>query len=113
MSCNMENKTIKEMFKGFYQLSEEDFSELWEHGTFVFDTNVLLNLYRYKNETSTAIIEIIKNLGDRVWVPHHVLLEFHRNRLEVIADQNKKVNDIKKVSRILLRVLRINLVSYN
>lgn len=92
----MENKTIKEMFKGFYQLSEEDFSEIWEHGTFVFDTNVLLNLYRYKNETSTAIIEIIKNLGDRVWVPHHVLLEFHRNRLEVIADQNKKVNDIKK-----------------
>lgn len=84
------------MFKGFYQLSEEDFSELWEHGTFVFDTNVLLNLYRYKNETSTAIIEIIENLGDRVWAPHHVLLEFHRNRLEVIADQNRKVNDIKK-----------------
>ena len=65
----MENKTIKEMFKGFYQLSEEDFSEIWEHGTFVFDTNVLLNLYRYKNETSTAIIEIIKNLGDPLAVP--------------------------------------------
>lgn len=92
----METKTIKEMFKGFYQLTEEDFNELWEHGTFVFDTNVLLNLYRYKHETSKAIIEIIEKLGDRVWVPHHVLLEFHRNRLEVIADQNKKVNDIKK-----------------
>lgn len=92
----METKTIKEMFKGFYQLTEEDFNELWKHGTFVFDTNVLLNLYRYKHETSKAIIEIIENLGDRVWVPHHVLLEFHRNRLDVIADQNKKVNDIKK-----------------
>lgn len=68
---------------------------MWNEGTFVFDTNVLLNLYRYKKETRDSILEVLEKLQDRIWIPYQVGLEFHRNRLLVISDQNKKMDDFK------------------
>lgn len=35
---------MKEQFKGYYNLSNSEFEELWDNAIFIFDTNVLLNL---------------------------------------------------------------------
>ncbi|AZS50369.1 hypothetical protein DM558_06080 [Entomomonas moraniae] len=96
---------MKNKFKGYYQLSPSDFDKLWENAIFIFDTNVLLNLYRYKESTRKELLSVIKELNNRVWIPYHVGLEFQRNRLKVIAEQHKKYNEVndsisKNISKI-------------
>ena len=87
---------MKNSYKGFRQLSEADFKSLWKTAVFVFDANVLLNLYRYQESTRDDLLNVIEKLGDRIWIPYHVGLEFERNRLIVIADQRKMFSEVKK-----------------
>ena len=51
---------MKSLFKGFYQLTEEEFKSLWENSLFIFDTNVLLNLYRYQSSTRDALLKVME-----------------------------------------------------
>lgn len=44
------------------------------------DANVLLNLYRYRAQTSRDLIKILQSLGDRLVVPHQAMREFWRHR---------------------------------
>ena len=78
-------------------MSESEFSELWKQSTFVFDTNVLLNLYRYQSSTRDALLKILRKLENRIWIPHHVGLEYQRNRLSVIAEQNKRYSEVRGI----------------
>ncbi len=86
---------MKNSYKGFRQLSEADFKSLWKTAVFVFDANVLLNLYRYQSPTRDDLLKVLEKLGDRIWIPYHVGLEFERNRLIVIADQKKRFLDVR------------------
>jgi len=52
----------------------------------VLDTNVLLNLYRYNDETRASIVDVMRAVADRLWVPHQVLEEFWRNRERALTD---------------------------
>jgi len=88
---------MKDIFKGYYKLDEDDFRKLWENAIFIFDTNVLLNLYRYKTSTRDALFVIMERLSDRVWIPYHVGLEFQRNRFSAIADQIQKFSEVRKI----------------
>lgn len=90
---------MKSLFKGYYQPTSEQFKELWEEGTFVFDTNVLLNLYRYKVESRDEVLNVIRQVEERIWIPYQVGLEFHRNRLTVLGEQNISLSTIKKSIR--------------
>ena len=90
---------MESLFKGYYQPTPEQFKELWEDGTVVFDTNVLLNLYRYKVDSRDEVLNIIKQIEDRVWIPYQVGLEFHRNRLTVLVEQNSSLSTIRKSIR--------------
>lgn len=88
---------MKELFKGYYNLDEQDFSILWENAIFIFDTNVLLNLYRYQASTRDSLLKVIEKLEQRVWIPYHVGLEFQRNRLTVIAEQYNRFSKVKNI----------------
>ncbi|WP_017389301.1 PIN-like domain-containing protein [Acinetobacter calcoaceticus] len=88
---------MKEQFKGYYNLEEKEFEELWNNGIFIFDTNVLLNLYRYQHDTRDALLKVMEKLNNRVWIPYHVGLEFQRNRPIVIAEQYKKFSEVKNI----------------
>ena len=87
---------MRNSYKGFRQLSDADFKRLWETALFVFDANVLLNLYRYQSSTRDDLLKVLEKLGDRIWIPYHVGLEFERNRLIVIADQKKRFSEVRK-----------------
>lgn len=78
-------------------LSEPYYADAWDTALFVFDTNVLLNLYRYQERTREELFETLEQLTNRVWIPHHVALEFQRNRLNVIAAQGRRFSEIRKV----------------
>lgn len=88
---------MKEQFKGYYNLSNSEFEELWDNAIFIFDTNVLLNLYRYQSSTRDSLLSVMEKLKDKIWIPYHVGLEFQRNRLTVIAEQHKRFVEVQSI----------------
>ena len=71
------------MIKGFEGYYQPDFDELWKEAIFVFDTNVLLDLFRYSANTRNELLEIIDKLDDRIWIPHQFFYEYHRNKMTI------------------------------
>ncbi len=80
---------MKQKFSGFYTPTKKEIEKSWsdEKTLFVFDTNVLLNLYRYTKTTRDDFFQIINHISDKVWMPYHVGLEYQRNRLTVIKNE--------------------------
>lgn len=87
---------MKKMFKGYYRPTDEEYKKLWDECYFIFDTNVLLKLYRYSKSTREKLIKIIKSLQERVWIPNQVGHEFHQRRPEVIKKQYDIYSEIEK-----------------
>ena len=77
---------MKELFPGYYRPSEDEFSDLWKNCVFILDTNVLLNLYRYSEESRNDFIKVLHKIETRLWIPHQVALEFQENRTKVIEE---------------------------
>src|SRR5665648_130391 len=88
---------MKETFPGYYQPTEEEFSEIWKNCIFVFDSNVLLNLYRYSSDTRDDLINILSEISERLWIPHQVAMEYLKDRLTVIQDQLNSYNKIREI----------------
>ena len=61
--------------------------EMLEKASICYDANVLLNVYRYSDETQKGLIEVIRAFADRTYLPHQVALEYARNRAKTIVDQ--------------------------
>jgi len=78
---------IYDEFPGYRLPSEDELNEALRSALVVVDTNVLLNLYRYNESTRNDLLQVLRKLGDRLWVPHQALREFWRNRLSVIASR--------------------------
>lgn len=79
---------MKNLFPGQYRPSDEDLENLWKDATFVFDTNVLLNLYSYPESLRDIFLSVLDKISTRSWIPYHVALEFHRNRFSRIKQAN-------------------------
>jgi hypothetical protein len=76
---------VKAKFAGFYPLTKVELDRLWKEGWFVFDTNILLNLYRYGETSRNEWLAVIADIQDRLWTPHQVALEYQRNRRSTIS----------------------------
>jgi hypothetical protein len=79
---------MAEFSEGFSQYlvpTEDERARILNDGIIVLDTNVLLDLYRYTASARAELFAVLERLRDRIWVPHQVALEFHRNRLKVIG----------------------------
>ncbi|WP_279130894.1 PIN-like domain-containing protein [Bilophila wadsworthia] len=101
---------MKELFRGYFPFSDEENSDMWENCIFVFDTNVLLSMYKYKEKTRTAFIDLLNKIKDRIWIPYHVAYEFlinkdntlisiFKNYDECISELHTMVNKIKALSQ--------------
>lgn len=81
-----------------YQMTEERQKELWSDCVFVFDTSALLALYLYPEEARQQIYtEIFERIKGRLWIPHHVLFEYLKNKdakiREPISRSYQPLND--------------------
>ena len=83
---------MKNRFAEYYKPTEAEIQDLWNTATIVFDTNVLLDLYRYDATTRYEFIQIITFYKERLWIPYQVGWEFHCNR-EVVIKQNAEAYD--------------------
>ncbi|MCC4831602.1 PIN-like domain-containing protein [Shewanella sp. 10N.7] len=88
---------MKDAFKGFYNIEKTVLEELWmdEKTLFVFDTNVLLNLYGYAKQTRDDFFSILEAVNDKLWIPYHVGLEYQRRRLSIIRNEKIVFNEIE------------------
>ncbi|UHG93302.1 PIN domain-containing protein [Spirosoma oryzicola] len=87
---------MKDLYAGFLNKSTDDLDNLWQNSLITFDTNVLLNLYSYSEDTRDMILELIEKLKDRCFLTHRVGFEFHRKRKQVILDLiDKHVESLK------------------
>ncbi len=84
---------MKSKFSEYFKLSDKDFENLWDEALFILDTNILLNLYRYSDQTKEDFFKIFERIKDRVWIPHQAAYEFFKNRLVAISDQEKAYSD--------------------
>lgn len=85
---------MRDEFRGYYRLTENEFKELWDSALVVPDTNVLLTLYRLSEETRKRLLVIFEALVDRLFLPHQVGYEFQERRVEVIEEQKKAYDTV-------------------
>jgi PIN domain-containing protein len=90
---------MRNLFPQHYRPTDNDFTELFNDCVFVFDANMLLNLYRYPRKAREDLFSILRSISGqgRLWLPFQAALEFQENRLVVIADQKRKFGQVKKV----------------
>ena len=79
---------MRSEFWAWYPPAEEEQRLFAEQALIAVDTNVLLGLYRSSPSTADALLELLRRLDDRIWIPHHVAFEYQRGRLRVIAQQS-------------------------
>lgn len=92
---------MKDIFPGYSKKSDAEIKKIWDNGIICFDANVLLNLYRYSNDTRKALLDLVKKFSSQICLPHQSALEYNRNRYEVIADQEKAYKEfISKIGQI-------------
>ena len=80
---------MRDLFPGWIPPDHETLEEYWREGTFAVDTSVLLDLYRFSEEARSGLLKALRSFEDRLWIPHQVALEFHRNRFGVLLDQRE------------------------
>ncbi|WP_028786994.1 PIN domain-containing protein [Terrimonas ferruginea] len=106
---------MKKAFNWYFPLSSTQIRKIWSEAVLTVDTNVLLDLYRYHQDTRQAILDSLKSFKNRAWISHQVADEFFKNRNNVILssvtsfnDADRSLNDIKKVSEEPLKKLKGN-----
>lgn len=87
---------MKKVFSEYYDPPELTYKEIWDKALFVFDTNLLLNLYRYTTDTRDIILDVMNKVSDRIWIPYQVGLEYFNNRIKVINEVSNGYDAIKK-----------------
>lgn len=78
---------MKNVFFEYYPFNEETIDGIWNGCIFCYDTNVLLNLYRYTEETKAKMIEVMEYFKPKSILPYQVAYEFHKNRRTTIRKQ--------------------------
>lgn len=103
---------MRNLFPGYYQPTEQEFSTLWEECIFSFDANVLLHIYRYTPKTRDRFFDILDKLKERIWIPHQVAFEYQKERFNVISHQLRAYDEIQKTLNKSLQNLKGELGVY-
>jgi len=78
---------MRTTFHQFFRPTKAEMDEMLEKALICYDANVLLNIYRYSDETQNGLVEVFEAFVDRTYLPHQVALEYARNRAKTIVDQ--------------------------
>lgn len=84
---------MKRHFRGYYRPTEKEFTLLWSNAYFVFDTNVLLDLFRLPICDAERLLEVIKHIKNRLKIPYQVAKEYHAELNNVLMEQHHFCNE--------------------
>lgn len=79
--------SLRDQFAPYYRPDQEAVAAALRTGLVTPDTNVLLAAYRFERQAREELFSAFEKLGNRLWIPHQVAFEFHRNRLAAMAAQ--------------------------
>ena len=90
---------MKKIFKEYHQFTKQELHQLWKTCLFVFDSNTLLNMYRYSRETVKTYFDVLNELKKKkqLWIPYQVGYEFYENRINVISEYEKSYDEILSI----------------
>lgn len=94
---------MKNAIVEYLEPTVEEKNSLWKNAIFVYDTNVLLNLYRFSKKTRDALISSMQKKKNCIWIPYQVAQEFMKNRYEVIFESVKRYDDLKNEADTFIR----------
>jgi PIN like domain len=86
---------MRDLFPGYYRPTTEQFRQMWQECIFSLDANALLHIYRYSSETREELLNIYDQLKDRIWLTNQAVLEYHKNREDVISQQHSISDEIE------------------
>lgn len=88
---------MKSIFQGFYSVPESTLRDIWgdDSTLFIFDTNCLLNLYRCEEHTRVEILNVMRAISSRSWIPFQVGFEYQKNRRVTIEESISSLKKIK------------------
>ncbi|MCC8061911.1 MAG: PIN domain-containing protein [Rikenellaceae bacterium] len=87
---------MKKVFFEYYPIDKETVDSVWDKGVFCYDANVLLNLFRYSEQTRDKVIESMEYFRERTVLPYQACYEYLRNRREVETDMLNSYDAIGK-----------------
>lgn len=100
------------MLKEFFGYYKPDFEKLWDEAIFVPDANVILSLYRFSENASGDLFQILSKLKDkeRIWMPYQFVFEYHENLLTIFRsiedDYGKSAKKLSQQSEELCDKLK-------
>lgn len=89
-----QKETMKDMFKGYSNYTNDEYKRIWHEAIIVVDTNILLNFYKYSKETTEGILKILEKLKHRLWIPYQVGKEFFDNKNNVMIKSYNKYDEM-------------------
>ena len=95
---------MRNAIREYIELSDAEKKSLWDNATFIFDTNVFLNLYRYSKKTRDALLDAMTQLDGRIWMPYQVAFEFMQRRPEIIFETIDRYSKLKQENEKFLRM---------
>jgi len=97
---------MRNSFRGIYKPTEDEFNRLWQECLYVVDTNVLLSLYTYSNDAREKYKILLRDISDRLWIPHQVSWEFLKNRFGKIDEANAQYYKAQNLHKSLLNKIQ-------
>jgi chromosome segregation ATPase len=96
---------MKSIFPGHFKHDDNKLKQIWANSLFVFDANILLNLYRYSDDTRKYFLNLMEDVKERSFLPHQAAQEYLKNRPSTIEEQSKSYSDnIKSIEEAVNRL---------
>lgn len=90
---------LANLLKIYRDSNNLDFEKIWKEAIFIFDTNVLLDLYRLPKSASDDLMKLLAHpaFNSQIWTGLGVIIEFLNNRHDVIAEQKTTFSTVKSI----------------
>lgn len=72
-------------FSVYYNPTEQEKKNLFEHCVFVFDSNTLLDIYRIGHEKAEKVLNLIERYKSRIVIPYQAAKEYHESMMGLIS----------------------------
>ncbi|WP_143268806.1 PIN-like domain-containing protein [Amycolatopsis vastitatis] len=80
-------------FDGYYRVPSDQREAVYLSGLIVFDTNALLDLYRFTPVARAEMFALLQVLSPRLFIPYQVAAEFHQRRINAVSDRRREFQD--------------------
>ncbi|WP_140162494.1 PIN-like domain-containing protein [Billgrantia desiderata] len=86
---------MKDEFWWYFKPDSDEIDHIWKNGILTVDANVLLDLYRYHENTRNSLLDSLQSFEGTLWITRQASEEFFRNRNSVIVSAHKKFKEAK------------------